>query len=285
MGAQPRQADGFRERRFGNLQRIQTRAKVQQHLRVEASADLAREHQVAAVEVADEQSTEPDPLALRVSETADDQLLARLAFHLEPVRRASMLVLRVAALGNHTFPPFGARALPGLVIVQRLDSSDRRTKVQRFQQCLTLFERQRGDVATVEPQDVEYVIRESPLTAPRAGGFPIEDDVVDTAVLHRIDHGRVGAFSGSLLRDNSRTSAAVLESQHADAVELALENPLGPVNRSCVRVAAMGTTQSGKVAFTRSIVLYDEHAMQANPTHAASQSWHSAAGGGRTTQP
>ena len=40
----------------------------------------------------------------------------------------------------------------------------------------------------------------------------------------------------------------------------------GPVNRSCVSVAAIGSTQSGKVTFTRSIVLYDEHAMQANPS-------------------
>ena len=39
---------------------------------------------------------------------------------------------------------------------------------------------------------------------------------------------------------------AVLEREQADAVELSLENPLRPGERSCVSVAAMGTTHSGK---------------------------------------
>ena len=62
------------------------RAEVQQQLRVEAGADLPGEHELVVLEIPDEQCTQPDAAALRVSESADDELLGELALHLEPVR-------------------------------------------------------------------------------------------------------------------------------------------------------------------------------------------------------
>ena len=105
---------------------IELRAQVEQQLGVEAGADLAGKDEVVALEVADEQRTETDARALRIGEAADDQLLARLALHLEPVRRAAMLVGRVAPLGDDAFPALRAGALPRLVIVERGDASQRR---------------------------------------------------------------------------------------------------------------------------------------------------------------
>ena len=109
----------LRERRLRDLERVEPRAQVEQQLRVEAGADLAGEDEVVAVEVADEQRAEADAAALRIGEAADDELLRRLALHLQPVRRAAVLVRRVAPLGDDAFPAFAARALPRLRIVER----------------------------------------------------------------------------------------------------------------------------------------------------------------------
>ena len=96
----------------GDFDGVEALSQIQQQLRVEAGADLAGEDEVAAFVVADEQRAEPDARALRIGEPADDELLRRLAFHLQPVFRAAMLVGRAAALGDDAFPSFAARALP-----------------------------------------------------------------------------------------------------------------------------------------------------------------------------
>src|SRR5262245_20016721 len=77
VGAQARQAAGFRERRTGNLEPVEPRAQIEQELRVEARADFPGEDEVAAVVVADEERAEPDARALRIREPADDELLRR----------------------------------------------------------------------------------------------------------------------------------------------------------------------------------------------------------------
>src|SRR5438132_11998317 len=84
MRAFARQADRSGERRLRDLERIQPRAEVQQQLRIEARADLAREDKVDAAlfEVADEQRAKADASALRSGEPADQELLRRLALHL-----------------------------------------------------------------------------------------------------------------------------------------------------------------------------------------------------------
>src|SRR5437867_1854925 len=90
--ADARQADGFGERRLRDFKAPEPLAEVQQQLRVEAGADLPGEHEVVSLEVADEQRAEPDPAPLRIGESADHELLRRLAFHLQPVPRAAVLV-------------------------------------------------------------------------------------------------------------------------------------------------------------------------------------------------
>ena len=107
---------------LGDLERVQAGAELEQQLGVETGADLAREHEVVALEVADQQRAEPDALSLRIGEAAHDQLLRGLALHLQPVRRAPLLVGRIAPLGDHPLPALAARALPGLGVVEALDT-------------------------------------------------------------------------------------------------------------------------------------------------------------------
>ena len=80
---------------------------------------LPGEDEVVALEVADEQRAEADARALRIGEAADHELLRRLALHLQPVRRAAVLVRRVAPLRDDALPALAARALPRLRIVER----------------------------------------------------------------------------------------------------------------------------------------------------------------------
>ena len=129
----------------GSSQRVEPRAQVEQQRRVEAGADLAGEHEVVALEVADEQRAEAHARALRIGESADHQFLRRLALHLEPGLRAAVFVRRVAALGDHAFPSLAARPLPRRVAVQRLYPRDREPKRNRLEQRATLVQAA-GDV-------------------------------------------------------------------------------------------------------------------------------------------
>src|SRR5262245_54668714 len=99
--AQARQAGPFRERRRRELDRVEPGAQIEQEPGVEAGPDFSGEDEIVALEVADEQRAQADAAALWISEAADDQLLRRLALHLQPVRRSAVLVARVAALGDH----------------------------------------------------------------------------------------------------------------------------------------------------------------------------------------
>ena len=83
---------GLGERGFGDLDGIEARAQFQQQFRVEPGADLAGEYEIVLLEISDKQGAQADPPALRIGESADHQLLRRLAFHLQPVGRAAMLV-------------------------------------------------------------------------------------------------------------------------------------------------------------------------------------------------
>ena len=75
--AQARQAVGLRERRRRDFELVEPRAQLEQQLGVEARADLAGEHEISPVEVADEQRAEADAAALRIGEAADDEFLRR----------------------------------------------------------------------------------------------------------------------------------------------------------------------------------------------------------------
>src|SRR4051794_9367560 len=93
-------------------QAIEAHPQLAQQLFVEARAHLSREHEVVAFVVPDEQRAEADPLAPRIGEAAHDELLAGLAFHLQPMRRAAMLVPRITPFRDDPFPTLLASAFP-----------------------------------------------------------------------------------------------------------------------------------------------------------------------------
>src|SRR6266545_7853283 len=115
------QAQAPGERRFRDLERVESCAELEQQLPVEARADFAREDELILLEIADEQRAEADARTPRVGEPADHELLRSLAFHLEPLQRAALLVDRVASLGDDPLPSFAARALPRLRLVECLN--------------------------------------------------------------------------------------------------------------------------------------------------------------------
>src|SRR5262249_55565398 len=126
VGADAGQARAAGERRRRNLERVEPRAQIAQQFRVEAGADPSGEHEILTIarrlalrtprvsrrgEIADEQRAEADARTLRIGEAANDELLAGFDLHLEPVRRAAMLVARPASLRDDAFPAFGAGPL------------------------------------------------------------------------------------------------------------------------------------------------------------------------------
>src|SRR5690349_3766632 len=92
MRAETRQADGFGEGRLRYFERVELLAKLTQQLRVEAGADPARENEIIAVVIADQQGAEADALSLWIGETTDDELLGQLALHLQPTSRPALFI-------------------------------------------------------------------------------------------------------------------------------------------------------------------------------------------------
>src|SRR6266571_8328478 len=92
MCTKARQPFGFRERRFRDLELVEPRTQVQQQLRVEAGADFAGKDEIIPIEIPHEQRAETDTAAPWIRESANDELLRSLALHLQPVRRAAVLV-------------------------------------------------------------------------------------------------------------------------------------------------------------------------------------------------
>jgi hypothetical protein len=79
VGPEARESFRFREGRLLDLQRVEPRPQVEQHLRVEARPDLPRERELALVVMTDEQRAEADPRALRIGEAADEEVVRQLA--------------------------------------------------------------------------------------------------------------------------------------------------------------------------------------------------------------
>src|ERR1700749_3550380 len=96
------------ERRGVPAERPQPCAQRVQRLLVKTGADLAGVLQLAVAEVAQQQRAEVGARALGRGEAADDQLLAGLAFELEPVAGSLGLVWAVRALGYDALPPLAA---------------------------------------------------------------------------------------------------------------------------------------------------------------------------------
>ena len=159
-----------------------------------------------AVVVADEQGAETDARTLRIGEPAHDELLRRLALHLQPVLRAAVLVRRAAALGDHAFPSFAAGALP------RRSSSTRSTrrigaaKRQRVAAARgVLRAAARVTLASVEPQDVEDVV------AARCRPTSTSPSRITSCTGRRaMAAASAGDVCGRRLREYSRTSPPFL---------------------------------------------------------------------------
>src|ERR1700722_6701577 len=175
MRADTRQADRFGEGAFGDFDFVEPRTQSDQLLRVEACAHLAGEDELIAFEVAKQQRAEPTAFALRISEAADHQLLRRLAFHLEPMRRPAMFIGRIATLGDHAFPPFATSPVPWLLAGNLRDGVEGRPQPEIAQNRTALREWQRHQVASIQPEDVEYVISDV-RTAPI--DLTIQDDLI-----------------------------------------------------------------------------------------------------------
>src|SRR4026209_906266 len=113
------QPDGFSERGFRNLERIEPRAEFHEQLGIEARTDFPGEDEILILVIADKQCAQADPSSLRIGEPAHHELLRRFALHLQPVRGSAMFVKGTAALRNDAVPTLGARPLPGSWICKR----------------------------------------------------------------------------------------------------------------------------------------------------------------------
>ena len=206
---------------FGDLERVEPRAQVEQQLGVEAGADLAGEHEIVLFEVADQQRAQADARALRIGEAADDELLRRLALHLQPVRRAAVLVRRVAPLGDDALPSLAHARSHGFGSSSAVDALQRR--LEAAARAATRGARSSGsgiDVAAVEPQRRR-----------RRDTRPASSQVISPSRITFVD--RQAAMAAATRRNVLRQPiareqpdvGALLEREQADAVELALEDP------------------------------------------------------------
>jgi len=86
-----------------------------------------------------------------------------------------MLVRRASAFGNHSFPALAPGSLPRCLVLDELDAPHRELERQLLQQRASIFERQRSHRSSVQPQNVEDVIR-----APAVPGhLAVENHLVD----------------------------------------------------------------------------------------------------------
>src|SRR5262245_36966616 len=138
------------------------------------------------------------------------------------MRRTSMFVNRTPPLGDHALPAFAGRAFPGIRVVERGDSLQRRLHRQLLEQRAAFFQWQRSDVTIAEPHDIEHVIG--------AGAIPRNLTVEDQVVAR--DPGDGAGNSGNILGETIAREElhlrASLEGDQADAVKLAFEDPVGP---------------------------------------------------------
>jgi len=86
------QSDGPGKRRLSNLDLIELRTQLEQQCGIKAGSNLACKYKIPVVIIANEQSAQADSFPLRIGESTDNKLLGQLAFHLQPVRRPTLLV-------------------------------------------------------------------------------------------------------------------------------------------------------------------------------------------------
>ena len=133
-----------------------------------------------------------------------------------------MFVARIAALRDHPFPALAGGTLPRVhFVVERRHMVERRPQRQPMQDGAPLVERQRTEIASVQPRDIEHVI----VNAGSPGSLPVQNDILNRQLRQRVcDRRQVLEQPVSREQPDIRS---LLERQQPDAVELAFEDPLG----------------------------------------------------------
>src|SRR5439155_10465027 len=132
-------------------------------------------------------------------------------------------------LGNHAFPALATGPLPGLRVRKPGDQDQRRLEWQAFQDAASLVEGEPCQVAAVPPKDVEHVIRDLTLLAPDARRLAIEDDLPYGQRLDCSRDGRIRPILEEAVSGEETHVPALLECEQANAIELALEDPIGTI--------------------------------------------------------
>ena len=158
-----------------------------------------------------------------------------------------MLVDRVASLRDHAFPAFVARTHPGLGVVDHDRTLQRRLEGNRSELRSPLVERERAQIAAIAPEDVEDVIRPA-VPAP----LTVENELAMREPRDRRCDRRNVLLEA--VREYMCTSLPRLNVIMRMPSYLRSNVHSGPVKRSFVSVAAIGTSQSGK-SFACSFVM------------------------------
>ena len=211
---------------------------------VEACADLAGVAQTLVLLVAHQQRAEVRARPLRRGEAADHELLLEVALELEPVARAGGRAVRaVCALRDQPFEALAAglaEQLRAVLVAVRAVAHPPAELEGLAQERLALAQWQVANVAAIVAQQVEHVqedchlLPRAPLQPREAGDAVLEGDelAVRDEVVHRLGLERLRHLA-ELARhvlvgagDQADRAAAVAVGHAADAVELALEDPV-----------------------------------------------------------
>src|SRR5262245_37288993 len=100
-----------------------------------------------------------------------------------------MLVGRRAELCDHSFPSLATCSLPRFVIRDFLHARQWSTERETADQCPPRVKWERHDGLVFQPQDIEYVVRDTACNVPC--GFTVEDYIANGQFSYRLGNGRV----------------------------------------------------------------------------------------------
>src|SRR3954467_1660218 len=145
------------ERALADLDRVKRPAQFAGAFGREASADLARENEIAFLVEADEQRADPLARSLGIGEAADHEFLAVDALCFEPPGALAALIRLVARLRDDPFETEAARFADGggavrLQVIRKLDA---RTADDLLQRSLARLERLADERPSIQVEEVE----------------------------------------------------------------------------------------------------------------------------------
>ena len=152
-----------------------------------------------------------------------------------------MLVWRDAPLRDHALPALLACKFPGLWRHECRHPLKRRCEGPRIGCRAPHVEGQRPQIMAIEPGKIENVVAYAGLTP---GKFAIENRFPRGETGNRFGYG--DSVAAPDWRDNRRTSLPCRNASKRMPSNLRSKIHSGPVKRSCVRVAAIGSSHSGK---------------------------------------